>query len=319
MIAVEDMSNWKILITDGLEENGKFILRAAAKIDDHQGLSARELSQIIPGYDAIIVRSRTKLPRQIIESAARLKVIGRAGVGVDNIDLEAARDHNVTVINTPTATSQAVAELTIGLMFASARFIPLADRLLKNGEWAKNKLVGSELSGKTLGIIGLGNIGTAVAQRARALGMSILSFDLLLTDAEIALRGAQSASLAELYACSDYISLHVPLTPETRGMISARSIEAMKSGVRIISTARGGIIDETALLKGLQSGKVSGAALDVFDQEPPGSSPLISHPGVIATPHIGAQTMEAQARSAGEIAYEVLAALQGNPLRWKVV
>jgi D-3-phosphoglycerate dehydrogenase len=313
------MSNLKILITDGLAEKGQFILRAAAQIDDCQGISAGELSQTISGYDAIIVRSRTKLTRQVIETAGRLKVIGRAGVGVDNIDLEAARDHNVTVINTPAATSRAVAELTIGLMFALARSIPQANNSLKNGVWAKRELVGSELNGKTLGIIGIGNIGTAVAQRARALGMSLLSYDLLLTDAEISRRGAQPTPLANLYTCSDYISLHVPLTPETRDMINARSIEAMKPGVRIISTARGGIIDETALFNGLQSGKVSGAALDVFDQEPPGPSPLISHPGVIATPHIGAQTTEAQARAAEDIANEVLAALKGKPLRWKVV
>jgi D-3-phosphoglycerate dehydrogenase len=203
-------------------------------------------------------------------------------------------------------------------MLSLARTIPRADNALKNGQWLKKDLVGTEVSGKTLGVIGMGNIGAAVARRAAALGMSILGYDPLLPGDEISRRGAQPTPLEALYAQADFITLHIPLTAETRGLIGRAAIEQMKPGVRIICTARGGVIDEAALLDGLTSGRVAGAALDVFAQEPPGATALVTHPNVIATPHVGAQTTEAQARAAADIASEVLAALAGQALRWKV-
>jgi len=312
------MPNWKILITDGLDESGLAVLRPDALVDKHNGIGAQELLRRIPGYDALIVRSRTKITPQIIEVAASLKVIGRAGVGVDNIDLQAAKAHGVTVVNTPQATSLAVAELTLALILALARSIPRADHAMKAGYWIKKELLGVEINAKILGVIGMGHIGAAVTQRAALLGMNVLGYDALLPDDVIVVSGAQPVALAEVYARSDFISLHVPLTPETKGMIDEQALGQMKNGVYLLCTARGGIIDEGALSRALESGKVAGAALDVFAQEPPGTESLVNHPAVIATPHIGAQTVEAQARTSRDIASEVLAALEGRPLRWKV-
>ncbi len=313
------MPNWKILLTDGLEETGQEILCAGASVDDRGGISVEELLHIAGEYDAMIVRGRTRVSAQVFDAAVKLKVVGRAGVGVDNIDLAAANKHNVTVVNAPTSTSQAVAELTLSFILALARKIPGADASMKTGQWLKSSLVGIELSGKVLGLLGTGNIGSAVAYRCAALGMHVISHDAFLSAEEIRRRGAEPVSLADLYARADFLSLHVPLTPETRGMIDGQTLAQMKRGVRLVCTARGGVIDETALLGALESGQVAGAALDVFANEPPGLTALVAHPNVIATPHIGAQTLEAQARAAEDIAHEVLAALSGMPLRWKVV
>jgi len=313
------MPDWKILLTDGLAENGLSILRPQAQVDDRNGIDAQELLQVAGDYDAMIVRGRTKVSAQVFKVARQLKVVGRAGVGVDNIDLAAANAHQVTIVNAPTSTTLAVAELTVGLMFCLARHIPAADADMKKGQWTKKQLQGIELNAKTLGVVGMGNIGSEVAQRGTALGMQVLGYDPLLSPEEITQRGAQPVSLLDLYDRSDFISLHVPLTPETRDMIDAQALGRMRRGVHLIFAARGGIIDETALLGALESGQVSGAALDVFAQEPPGLSALVAHPNVIATPHIGAQTAEARARAAADIASEVLAALQGRALRWKVV
>jgi D-3-phosphoglycerate dehydrogenase / 2-oxoglutarate reductase len=312
------MPAYNILITDGLEENGQAILYSAAGVDDRSGISPEELSDIIKEYDALIVRGRTKVTRRLFEAAGRLKVVGRAGVGVDNIDLEAARDQGVTVVNAPTSTSLAVAELTLGLMLALAREIPRADAGIKRGGWLKKELNGTELYGKTLGIIGVGRIGAQVCPRAAAFGMTVLGYDAHNTTEAIEGCGAEPVGLEELYARADFISLHLPLTDETRSMIAEQAFGQMKRGVYIVNVARGGIIDEDALLKSLESGQVAGVALDVFATEPPGVNELVLHPGVIATPHIGAQTAEAQFRAAEDIANEVLAALQGEPLRWKV-
>ena len=313
------MSDYKVLIADGLEENGQAILRSNANVDDRTGISPEELMQVVMEYDAMIVRSRTKVTAQVFEAATQLKVVGRAGVGVDNIDLEAAKAHDVTVVNAPTSTSLAVAELTLGFMLALAREIPRADAGMKNGEWLKNQLAGTELNGKTLGIIGMGRIGAEVAKRASIFGMHILGYDPLIPDDEIRQRGAKPVALDDLYAQSDYISLHLPLTDETRSMVNEQAFGRMKRGVRIVCAARGGIIDEPALLAALESGQVAGAALDVFANEPPGATDLVKHPKVIATPHVGAQTAEAQSRAAEDVANEVLAALSGEPLRWKIV
>ncbi|MFQ5616029.1 MAG: hydroxyacid dehydrogenase [Anaerolineales bacterium] len=313
------MSNWKILLTDGLNENGQATLREAAQVDDRSGISAEDLLASVGEYDAIIVRGRTKVTAEVLSAAGRLKVVGRAGVGVDNIDLTAAQSRGVTVVNSPTATTVAVAEHTLALMLSLARKIPTADATMKAGKWAKKQLRGGELFGKTLGVIGVGRIGGAVAQRAAAFRMTLIGYDPLLSGEQIRQNGALPVTLDDLYARADYITLHVPLAPNTRGMIDKEAIEQMKPGVRLICAARGGVIDEGALLAALESGRVAGAGLDVFAKEPPGLTGLVTHPNVVAAPHIGAQTAEAQARTAGHIAAEVLAALQGEALRWKVI
>ncbi|MFN2265360.1 MAG: hydroxyacid dehydrogenase [Anaerolineales bacterium] len=313
------MPDWKIIITDGLNESGLDILGKQAHVDPHFDISPVDLLDIISDYDAMIVRGKTRVTAEVFSAAHRLKVLGRAGVGVDNIDLAAANKHQVTVVNSPLATTQAVAEHVIALIFALARSIPAADSSLKSGLWLKNQFMGTEIKHKVLGIIGMGNIGSQVAQLTRSLGMRVLGNDPLIPETDIALRGAHPVSREELLSQSDFITIHVPLSNETRNLINGGTFSAMKRGARLICTARGGIIDETALLSALESEQIAGAALDVFATEPPGMSAVISHPRVIATPHIAAQTTEAQARAAVDIANEVIAALNGESLRWKIV
>lgn len=312
------MTAWKILLTDGLEENGKAILGAAAEVVDQTGVSAEDLLKIVGEYDALIVRGRTKVTAAVFDAAANLKVVGRAGVGVDNIDLAAAKAHNVTVVNSPLATTVAVAELTLSLMLSLVREIPRADASMKAGKWLKKEFEGRELYGKTLGVLGFGRIGAAVAARAKAFEMNILAYDPLVPAAEIIKRGGEPVSLDELLAKSDIITMHMPLTSDSRNLLNAAAFSKMKKGAFIVCAARGGVIDEEALLAALNEGQVSGAALDVFATEPPGQTDLVAHPRVIDSPHIGAQTVEAQARAANDIAEEVLNALDGKPLRWKV-
>ena len=312
------MTEFNILITDGLDESGQSILRSSAHVNDKSGISAEDLLKTIPEYDALIVRGRTKVTASVMVAASRLKVIGRAGVGVDNIDLEAAKKHGITVVNAPMSTTLAVAELTFALLLALAREIPRGDAGMKQGKWLKKELEGIELNGKTLGIIGFGRIGVEVGKRASAFGMNVIAYDPLISEDDIKQRGAEPVSIQDLYAWSDFISLHLPLNVQTRDMIGPLAFSEMKDGVRLVSAARGGIIDEAALVAALNSGKVAGAALDVFEHEPPGLTEAVSHPRVIATPHIGAQTVEAQSRASDDIAAEVLSALQGKPLRWKV-
>ena len=312
------MPDYKILITDGLGDNGQSILRAAAAVDDRSGLSPADLLQAAPGYDAFVIRGRTRVTPEVFDAAKRLKVIGRAGVGVDNIDLPAAKAHGVTVVNAPTSTTGAVAELSFALLLALARDIPRADAAMKAGSWLKKELEGVELNGKTLGVIGYGRIGMEMGKRAAAFGMNVVAYDPFISEDEIKAAGGELASLQELFEWSDFISLHLPYNVHTRDLIGPMAFSEMKDGVRIVCAARGGIMDETALLAALNSGKVAGAALDVFATEPPGATDLVKHPHVIATPHIGAQTAEAQSRAAEDIAHEVLAALRGQPLRWQV-
>ena len=312
------MPELKILITDGLDERGQSILRASASVDDRSGLSTEELIGVIGEYDALVIRGQTRVTAPVIEAASHLKVIGRAGVGVDNIDLEAAKKNNIPVVNAPTSTTVAVAELAFGLLLGVAREIPRADAAMKQGEWLKKQFEGVELNGKTLGIIGYGRIGIEVGIRAAAFGMNVIVYDPNVSEEELSHSNAEPVSLQDLYAWSDFISLHLPLNVQTRDLIGPQAFSQMKDGMRIVSTARGGIIDEKALLEALKSGKVAAAGLDVFEKEPPGLTELVSHPRVIATPHIGAQTAEAQSRAAEDIAREVLSALRGDPLRWKV-
>ncbi len=313
------MSQFKILLTDGLHKNGQAILRAAAEVDDLNDITAEDLLKVAGEYDAMIVRGRTKVTPEVFAAAKKLKIVGRAGVGVDNIDLKAAAAANVRVVNAPKSTSLAVAELTLGLMFAVSRMIPKADSTMKAGQWIKKQLEGVELNGKVLGVIGMGNIGGAVAQRAAALGMKVIGYDPLIPADVIKQRSAEPVALADLFAQSDFITIHVPLTDETRGLINGQTLGQMKRGVRLICAARGGVVDETALLGALDSGQVAAAGLDVFAKEPPGLTALVAHPNVVATPHVGAQTEEAQTRAAEDIASEVLAGLRGETLRWKIV
>ena len=312
------MPNYNILISDGLDARGQSILRAAADVDYRDSTPADDLLQAIGKYDALIVRGATRVTPAVMDAASRLKVIGRAGVGVDNIDLDAAKKRNLIVVNAPASTTVAVAELALGLLLAVSRDIPRADASMKEGQWIKKQFEGAELNGKTLGIIGFGRIGIEVARRANAFGMNVIIYDPNASEHELEHGSAEPVSLQDLYAWSDFISLHLPLTVHTRDLIGPMAFSQMRDGVRIVSTARGGIIDESALLAALNTGKVAGAALDVFEKEPPGLTELVAHPRVIATPHIGAQTAEAQSRAAEDIAGEVLAALQGKPLRWRV-
>jgi len=305
---------WRVLVTDGLSEEGLRLLRDQAEVIESETLEALGES------DALIVRGRTKVTSEVLAQASpELKVIGRAGVGVDNIDLEAAKSKGLTVVNAPQAVTAGVAELTLGLMLSLARHIPTADATMRRVEWRKSELKGSELSEKTLGIIGVGRIGAAVAERARAFGMRVLGYDAMLPEEEVRNHGAEPTEFVTLLGASDYVCLHLPLTEETRGMIDGAAISKMKPGARLVSAARGGIVDEPALLAALESGHLSGAALDVFAKEPPGESPLLLHPNMVSTPHIGAQTQEAQAKAGRDIAIEVLAALNDEPLRWRVV
>ncbi|MBA4375256.1 MAG: hypothetical protein C0401_03665 [Anaerolinea sp.] len=312
------MSAWKVLITDGLDSNGIDVIKKSAEVDEQSGISAEDLLKVVGGYDALIVRGRTKVTPAVFDAGTKLKVVGRAGVGVDNIDLAAAKDHKVTVVNSPLATTIAVAELTLGLMLSAVREIARADATMKAGKWLKKEFEGAELSGKTLGVIGFGRIGAAVAKRAAAFDMKILGYDPLIQADEIAKRGGDPVSMDDLLKQSDMITMHLPLTADTRDMLNQQAFAMMKQGVYIICAARGGVIDEAALLDALNSGKVAGAALDVFATEPPGLTDLVSHPKVVETPHVGAQTVEAQARAANDIAEEILAALNDKPLRWKV-
>src|SRR5512140_493457 len=312
------MPDTRILISDGLGENGLSILRAAAAVDDKSGISAAELLKVVGDYDILVVRGRTRVTPEVFDAAARLKVVGRAGVGVDNIDLVAAKALNGTVVYAFISTSCAWAVFAFCLLLALSREVPRADAAMKAGQWLKKELEGVELYGKTLGIIGYGRIGMDVGRRAAAFGMNVIAYDPLIEESVIEKGGAESVSIQDLFQWSDFISLHLPYDVQTRDLVGSMAFSEMKDGVRIVCAARGGIVDETALLAALNSGKVAGAALDVFATEPPGATELVKHPRMICTPHIGAQTVEAQTRASEDIAHEVLAALNGGPLRWKV-
>jgi D-3-phosphoglycerate dehydrogenase len=308
----------RVLVTETLSQEGRDLLSEHAEVDVKLGLDEEALCRIIGDYDALVVRSSTQVNARIVEAGRRLQVIGRAGTGVDNIDVEAATRRGVMVVNAPTGNTVAVAEHAIALILALARNVARADCSLKEGRWDKKKLEGVEIRGKTLGIIGLGRAGSAVAKRAGGLEMRILAYDPFVTRDYASRVGVGLVSLEELLTQSDFISLHAPVTEQTHGMISDREFSLMKPSVRIINCARGGLIDEEALLRALQSGKVAGAGLDVFSAEPPNDSPLVQHPLVIATPHLGASTQEAQRNVAVETAEQVVAVLKGEPPRYPV-
>jgi D-3-phosphoglycerate dehydrogenase len=305
---------WRVLIPDGLASTGLSILQQEAEVVD-SGLEV-ELGNV----DALIVRSRTRVDRDVIERGRpRLKVVGRAGVGVDNIDLKAAEEQGVTVVYAPQSTSISVAEHTLALILAIARQLTQADASMRRGEWEKSGFVGHEVRGKTLGLIGIGRIGALVAERAAAFGMNVLAYDPGQSKQTISERGAESVPWDILLQRSDVISLHVPLTEGTANLIDRNALDQLKPGAWVICTSRGGIVDEEALLAALKSGKLGGAALDVFEHEPLQSSELREQPNLILTPHIAGQTYEAQARVAEDIAHEVLSVLRGETPRWRVI
>ncbi len=310
---------FKVLITDEVDEEliSELTLRGF-KVIYRPGISREDLLHEIQSCDVLVVRSRTKVTRDIIDAASNLKVIARAGVGIDNIDVEYAKIRGIAVINAPEGPTESVAELTIGLMIAAARMIPLYDRLVKEGKWPKGMLLGTELYGKTLGIVGLGRIGSRVAELAKAFGMKVLAYDIAdVKEKARKLNIDLVSSLEELLPKCDFVSLHVPLTPETYHMISRREFDLMKDGVVIINTSRGSVIDTKALLDALKSGKVAAAALDVLEHEPPREEwelELIRHPRVIVTPHIGAETIEARKRIARIVAEKIYRVLNGQDM-----
>jgi D-3-phosphoglycerate dehydrogenase len=275
-------------------------------------ITPEDLAKRIGDYEIIIVRSRTTITKDLVEKATKCKIMARVGVGLDNIDTDAAKAKNIRVINAVEGAMNAVAELVIGLMLAMARDIPRADRELRNDKWIKKELMGTELAGKYLGIVGLGNIGKRLARLARALNMNVIGFDVVPIDAEFAKEvGLMKADLDTLLQSADYVSLHVPLLESTKNLINAQRISTMKKTARIINTSRGGTVDETALFEALKSGNLGGAALDVFEKEPAIGNKLVSLPNFIATPHIGAQTKEAQSLAATVIAEKVIQILRG--------
>lgn len=303
---------WRVLVCDGLAQPGleRLAQEADVTFDDLSTLGA---------VDAWILRGKTRIDAPAFEaSAPRLRVIGRAGVGVDNIDLEAARRRNVMVVTAPEATTNAVAEHTVALILALARRLPEADAAVRRGEWPKAEVAGVELRGKVLGLIGFGRIARAVAALTRGFGMRVLAHDPLVADGVFQNEGVEPAPLGSVLEGADFVSLHVPLTSETRHLIDRRALGRMKSEAYLVSTARGGLIDEGALLEALDAGTLAGAALDVFESEPPGAPALVRHPRLVATPHIGAQTVEAQTQVSVDIVQEVLGALRGETPRWRV-
>ncbi len=305
----------RILVSDPIAQEGVELLNQHAQVDIKPGLAKDELKRILKDYDALVVRSETKVTADVIEAGTKLQVIGRAGVGVDNIDLEAATRHGIAVVNAPTGNTLAAAEHTMALLLAMARHVPQANASLRKGEWKRSSFVGVELRRKVLGIVGLGRVGSEVARRAAAFNMRLLGYDPFVSPAYAQNLGVELASLEDVFRRSDIITFHTPLTEATKGLVKERELKTMKPGVRLLNVSRGGVIDEDALLKALEEGHVAGAALDVFVKEPPGDSPLLQHPKVVATPHLGASTAEAQQEVAQEVAREVLAILDGKPAR----
>ncbi len=312
------MCDYRILVTDPLADEGLAILEEFGDVEVSSGLSEDELVQAIVGADGLVVRSGTQVTEPIIRAADKLQIIARAGVGVDNIDVSAATACGILVVNCPAGNTVAAAEHTIAMLLAAARNIPQAHAALKDGRWDRKRFMGRQVADKTLGIIGLGRIGSEVARRARGLQMQVLAHDPYLSAQPAEELGAQMCSLEELLQKADFVTIHTALTDETRGMIGAEQLALMRPQAIIINCARGGIIDETALLAALNSGQLAGAALDVFED---GSSPnpdLVAMDNIVVTPHLGASTSEAQVSVAVDAARQVVDVLSGRPPRWPV-
>jgi D-3-phosphoglycerate dehydrogenase / 2-oxoglutarate reductase len=296
----------RVLISDKMDPRAAAIFRERGiAADEKPGLAPDELKAIIGDYDGLAIRSATKVTKDLLQSADRLKVVGRAGIGVDNVDIPAATARGVVVMNTPFGNSITTAEHAIALMFALARQLPEADASTQAGRWEKNRFMGVEVTGKTLGLIGAGNIGSIVATRALGLKMKVIAYDPFLTPERALELGVEKVELDELLARADFITLHTPLTDQTRNILSRDNLAKTKNGVRIVNCARGGLIDETALKDGLDSGHIAGAALDVFETEPAKDSPLFGTAGFISTPHLGASTSEAQVNVAIQVAEQM--------------
>ena len=308
----------KILVADSIAEEGMQSLRSYAQVDVKTRLGSEQLKAVIGDYDALIVRSQTKVRAKIIEAGKKLKVIGRAGVGIDNIDVDAATRQGIVVVNAPTGNTVAAAEHTIALMLAMARNVPQANNRLKSGKWQREEMIGSELRNKILGIIGLGNVGSEVAKRAQAFEMRVVAHDPFVSKEYAANLKVDMLPLDHLLKAADIISLHVPLTATTRNLIGSKQLEKLKTTARIINCARGGLVDEAAIVRAVKTGGIAGAAFDVFEKEPITDSPLFTEEKIIVTPHLGASTVEAQASIARDIADEVLAVLQGRFSKYAV-
>ncbi|KZE74157.1 phosphoglycerate dehydrogenase [Paenibacillus elgii] len=309
---------YKVLVMDGISDMGIQLLYDApdVEVEKKNGLSEDELVAIIADYDALLVRSATKVTERIMGAGSKLKVVGRAGVGVDNIDLEAATKRGIVVINAPDGNTIATCELTFAMMMSVARMIPQAYKKTVGGEWDRKTFVGVELRNKVLGVLGMGRIGSEVAKRAKAFGMEVLGYDPFLTEERAEKLGVKLGTVNEICAAADFITVHTPLTNETRHMISKPQFELMKKGARIINCARGGIIDEMALVEAIDAGIVAGAAFDVFEKEPPAADhPFLNHPKIVVTPHLGASTVEAQENVAIDVSEEVLHILRDQPFK----
>ena len=304
----------RVLVADPIDEEGIALLREHAEVDVRLKLSEDELVSLVPGYDALVVRSETRCTTRILEAGTRLKVVGRAGVGIDNIHVDTATRHGIVVVNAPTGNTIAAAEHTIAMLLALARHIPQANGVMRVGGWDRSRFIGTEVQGKTLGVVGLGRIGQEVARRADGLQMNVVAYDPFVA-ADVAERlGVRLVDLADLLRQADFITLHTVLTPETRGLIGVEALRLVKPTARLINVARGPLVNEAALLAALDEGRLAGAALDVFEQEPlPADHPLRAHPKVIVTPHLGASTVEAQAGVARDVAEQIIAVLAGRP------
>jgi len=305
--------NQSVLICDQVNPILKEVLeKNGLKVTYEPEITPEQIAEKIGNFEVVVVRSRTKMTRELIAKADKCKIIARVGIGLDNIDQDAAKEKNIKVINAVEGAITAVAELVIGLMISMAREIPRADREIRNGNWIKKELMGSELKGKYLGIVGLGNIGKRLGRLARALNMNIIGYDVIPIDEEFSKEvGLMKADLDTLLTSADYVSFHVPLLDSTHHMINAEKLKMMKNTARIINTSRGGVIDEEALYNSLNDGSLAGAALDVFEVEPATENKLITLPNFIATPHIGAQTKEAQLLAANIIAEKIIQILRG--------
>src|SRR5581483_5819201 len=308
----------RILVTDPIAPDGVAYLRQHGTVDVRTGLKPDELVEAVRGYQALIVRSETKVTRPVIEAASDLRVIGRAGVGVDNIDVDAATSRGVVVVNAPAGNTIAVAEHTIGLLLAVARHIPQASAALRAGQWQRSRFMGEEVRNKTLGIIGLGRIGREVARRAQGLEMRVIACDPYVGAEHARRLGVEMTDLPSLLRAADFVSIHTPSTAQTQGLLGAAELSLLKRTAYVINCARGGIVDENALREALESGRLAGAALDVFQREPPGDNPLLQVETLVATPHLAASTQEAQVQVALEVAEQVVAALEGRPTLYAV-
>lgn len=308
----------RILVTEKIGAEGLQALQAAFDVDVRLDLTPDLLKEMLPGYDALVVRSQTKVTADVLARGTQLKVVGRAGTGVDNIDVDAATRAGILVVNAPASNSIAVAELTIGLLLSMARQIPQAHQSMQSGKWDRGKFMGWEVRGKTLGLLGFGRIGAEVARRARALEMTLLAYDPFISQERAQQLGVQAVTLDTLLRESDVVSVHTPLIESTRNLLNAERLGQMKRGAFIVNCARGGIIDEAALHAALESGQIGGAALDVWSKEPPADNPLTTHPRLISLPHLGASTEEAQALTAADVAEGVIDALQNRTPRYAV-